>query len=296
MRWLDFFFALRPLVLVPAWSFFILGAGLAHADAGAAFPVVRLALLSLVLVATYLINQVIDFESDRINDKGYFLQRGIFSRRLYVVVASVCLMLALGAAVAGGHAPALLGASALLGLAYSIPPLRLSARAGLDLLANGLGYGCLALLLGAGDAWSWSVPWGARLAACFLAVAAVFLHTTALDIDGDQRTGKRTVGVVLGLARTRGVAAGVATSAAASAAWSGAPQLIAACTVLALACVWSGVAPRQVSSRSICVGGTALFAVIAAMFQPWFLVAILVLAALTRIYYKKRFSLAYPAL
>lgn len=296
MRWLDFFFALRPLVLVPAWSFFILGAGLARADAGAGFPTVRLLLLSLVLVATYLINQVIDFESDRINDKGYFLQRGIFSRRLYVAVAAACLASAMGAAVAGGHASRLLGASALLGLAYSIPPLRLAARPGLDLLANGLGYGCLALLLGAGDAWAWTPVWGARLAACFLAVAAVFLHTTALDLDGDRRTGKRTVGVVLGLARTRAAAAVMATFAAASAAWSAAPQLVVACAVLAIACVAAWLAPQRVGSRSVCVGGTALFAIVAGTFHPWFLLAIVALTALTRLYYKKRFSLAYPAL
>ena len=40
MRLVDFFFAMRPLVLVPAWSFFVLGYGLASAESAAAvsFP------------------------------------------------------------------------------------------------------------------------------------------------------------------------------------------------------------------------------------------------------------------
>jgi 4-hydroxybenzoate polyprenyltransferase len=296
MRLVDFFFALRPLVLVPAWSFFIVGFGLAHVDTAAPFPIERFTLLSLVLVAAYLINQVVDYESDRINDKGFFLQRGIFSRRLYVAVAVGCLGLALTAAIGRARAPGLLGASAALGLAYSVPPLRLVTRPGLDLLANGTGYGCLALLLGAGPAWSVSTLWMARLAAGFLAVAAVFLHTTVMDVDGDRRTGKRSIGVALGPERARSVAAWVGVGGAVSAWWSEATLLLVACATLAAVCVAAAALPQRLSSRTVCVAGTAMFALAAGVYEPLFLAAVAVLTLLTRLYYRKRFSLAYPAL
>ena len=296
MRLVDFFFALRPMVLIPAWSFFIVGFGLARDDDRAAFPVARFVLLSLVLVATYLINQVVDYESDRINGKGLFLQRGIFSRRLYVGVAATCVALALAGAVGRSLSPGLIAASAALGVAYSVPPVRLVARPGWDLVANGLGYGCIALLLGAGESASTSAPWVARLAAGFLAVAAVFLHTTILDLEGDRSTWKRTSGVALGAVRTRNVAAWAATGGALSAWWAESTLLFVACAGLAVACLGAAVLSRWVSSRSVCVGGTAAFAGAAGVVQPVFLIAIVALTLLTRLYYKRRFALAYPAL
>ncbi len=296
MRVIDFFFALRPLVLVPAWSFLIVGYGLARADGAIAFPAERFTLLTLVLVATYLVNQVIDYESDRINGKGFFLQRGIFSRRLYVVVAVVCLALALGAAFVRARSPLLLAAAAALGVAYSVPPVRLVARPGWDLVANSAGYGCLALLLGAGDAAVWSHAWLLRAGAGFCAVAAVFLHTTILDFDGDRRTGKRTSGVALGRTRARVLAAVFGTLAVACAAWTGAAWLLLACAALALVCV-AGVAwPERVSSRTVCVGGTAVFALVAGAYVPAYLAALVMLVVVTRWYYRRRFALAYPSL
>ena len=296
MRLIDFFFALRPMVLVPAWSFVIVGYGLARADGATPFPSERFCLLTLVLVATYLINQVVDYESDRLNDKGFFLQRGIFSRRLYVVAAIACLALALATAWVRQRSPELLLASAFLGVAYSLPPARLVARPGIDLVANGVGYGCLALLLGAGDAWAWSAAWGARLGAGFLAVATVFVHTTLLDLDGDRKSGKRTLGVALGRRRARLLAMGLGLGCVASAWWSGSSLLIAACAALAAASVGAATTPRWLSSRTLCVGGTGLFVVVAGVYAPAFLVCIVALTFLTRLYYRRRFALAYPSL
>jgi len=300
MRAVDFFFALRPLVLVPAWSFFLLGYGVARADHGGAlpFPGTRLVLLTAVLVAVYLVNQVIDFESDRINGKGLFLQRGIFSRRLYVVVAAACLLGSLGWAAARGAGAGLLLAAAVLGLAYSVPPLRLSARPGLDMLANAAGYGGLALLFGAEA----SPPpaagvWAARVAGAMLAVAAVFLHTTLLDLDGDRRTGKRTTGVAVGPDAARVGAVGLGVAGAGCALAARAPALVAGCAAVAVLALAAALPMRaRLSSRSVCVAGSATFALAAATSVPAFLPLVALLALLTRVYYSRRFAVAYPAL
>jgi 1,4-dihydroxy-2-naphthoate octaprenyltransferase len=298
VRLIDFFFALRPLVFVPAWSFFILGYGLgqdAHSDTPP-FPWLRFLLLSLILAGVHLVNQIADFEADRVNGKGFFLQRGIFSRRLYAGVAGVCLVLGLGIAWARSESPGLLAATAALGLAYSFPPLRLSARPGFDLLANAFGYGALALLLGAGNTTSFAAPWELRVACCTLAVGAVFLHTTLLDLDGDRRTGKTTSGLALGAARTRPAAALLALAGTVAAARAGAPVLLFAGAALALLTAAAATRPDRVSSRTICVAGTGLFALAAGACIPLFPACVALLVVITRLFYKRRFALAYPAL
>jgi chlorophyll synthase len=290
MRVLDFFFALRPLVMIPAWSFFVLGWA-AAGGAATAFPALRFGLLSLVLCGAYLVNQIVDRESDRINAKGFFLQRGIFAPRTYAWAAAACLVVGCGAAWVFDAAPQRTALAALLGLAYSTPPVRLAARPGFDLAANALGYGVLAPAIGAGDV---RLP-VLLLAAGALAVAAVFLHTTILDLDGDRRTGKRTSGTALGVRAGRGVAA-VCALAGAAAAWGAAPAPQRVATlVLAALTLAAALAPRRVASRAVCVAGTGVFALAAAVACPPFGIAVMGLVIATRIYYRRRFALAYPA-
>lgn len=288
MRLLDFFFALRPLVLVPAWSFFLLGA--ASAAALHPFPAVRFLAMTLVLCGGYLVNQVVDFESDRVNGKGLFLQRGLFRRRTYVAAAVACSLAGVGVAAWTHEAPVRTAAAAALVLAYSIPPLRLSARAGLDLAANAAGYGILAPWIGAGS----SPPGLAFLTATALAVGAVFVHTTLLDVAGDRATGKTTLGVVLPPAVARGAAAALALPAPLLLARSGWPAAGAA-AVTAVLCVAAAVAPGRCTSRNVCVVSSAAFALAAAAVCLPFGAGVVALAVATRLYYARRFGLAYPA-
>ena len=285
MRLLDFFFALRPLVLLPAWSFFVLG----HALTETPFPFLRFFLFTLCMCGVHLANQVADFETDLLNAKGLFLQHGVFSRRLYASVAGTMLALALGVAAATRAGIGTLALVCGLGLAYSLPPLRLSARPVLDLLANAFGYGALALWFGAG---STSVP-AAYTVAGVCAVGAVFVHTTLLDVAGDARTRKISTGVALGGRGAGALAAVFGSAALVCAVITEQPVWIAACTFVAIAAWWALFRPRF-GSRIVVVGGTAMFALAAGVEQPVFLAFVLLLAALTRVYYRRRFGLAYP--
>jgi 4-hydroxybenzoate polyprenyltransferase len=285
MRLLDFFFALRPLVLVPAWSFFVLG----HALTETTFPFLRFFLFTLCMCGVHLANQVADFETDRLNAKGLFLQRGVFSRRLYTIAAAAMLALALGVAAGTGAGIGTLALVCGLGLAYSLPPLRLSGRPILDLSANALGYGALALWFGTGSA---DVPVEYTVAGV-CAVGAVFVHTTLLDVDGDARTGKVTTGVALGNRRAGVLAALLGTASLMCAVLAEEPMWIAACAFVAIAAWWATLRPLF-GSRIVVVGGTAVFALAAGVEQPVFLAAVLLLVVQTRTYYRRRFGLAYP--
>lgn len=283
MRWLDAFFALRPLVLIPAWSFLLLGS----ATTSDGVPWWRLLHLTALLLATHLVNQTVDVETDRINDKGFFLQRGIFAPRHYVAAAVALLLTALVSAWIRHEAFGWLLAAGLLGLAYSVPPLRLSHRPGLDLVANAVGYGGLAFVLGRGSTnWTSEATW--QVTACMLTVGSVFLHTTLLDLDGDRRSGKNTTGVVLGSGATRLLAALLATLGAVAVFPAHTAPLFGPCVVVAVLS-WSA------SSRRVCVWGTTLFAVAATWLYWWFGAALVLLLLATRRYYRRRFGIVYPS-
>jgi 4-hydroxybenzoate polyprenyltransferase len=180
-------------------------------------------------------------------------------------------------------------------LAYSLPPLRLTARPGLDVIANATGYGAIATLLGGAPHPSLDPGASLLVFGTTLAVSAVFLHTTLLDLEGDRRTGKRSIGVVLGPVATRIVACIAALGAAACCVGQG-PALRIATALLAIASAATILAPARVTSRAIVVGATALFAVVAATTWPPFWVGIVGLGIATRVYYARRFALRYPAL
>jgi 4-hydroxybenzoate polyprenyltransferase len=128
-----------------------------------------------------------------------------------------------------------------------------------------------------------------------LAVGAVFLHTTLLDVEGDRRTGKRTTGVVLGPRATRAAAAVAAIAGWACAA--GQRPILQLATGLLAILVWAALfSAARVTSRTVVVSATALFAIVAATFWPPFLLWIAFLVVATRVYYARRFALRYPAL
>ena len=72
LRLCDYIFVLRPLILVPAWSFFLVGAaqGGDRAFLNTALPSSTvLPTLTAILIVAYLINQIFDKDSDAKNNK-----------------------------------------------------------------------------------------------------------------------------------------------------------------------------------------------------------------------------------
>ncbi|UCD93647.1 MAG: UbiA family prenyltransferase, partial [Candidatus Zixiibacteriota bacterium] len=81
MRLADFIFAARPMLLLPVWSIYLIACkfsyGQARFDARALMSLIA---VSLVAVGAYFINQIYDYQTDLINKKLGFLQRGLISR------------------------------------------------------------------------------------------------------------------------------------------------------------------------------------------------------------------------
>jgi chlorophyll/bacteriochlorophyll a synthase len=311
-------FVLRPLIMVPAWSFYALGVHLPPVPTQVELFSVLVQpgfwCLTALLASAYVVNQIFDQQSDRLNGKGLFLTHGVFRTRAMIAITLVCFLGAswLFQKVEGAQRIPLVAAM-VLALVYSLPPLRLCARPGFDLVANAIGYGGLALAAGAGavtdyalQAFIDSYPW-------MMLVAAIFLHTTILDVDGDAAAGKRTTTVAIGVARSAALATVFAAGAFAvilyrflekNGPWTavivtGASMAIVAVANVAILRAEKRDASRRpaararASSRTVQVI-TALIALWVCMRDPILLALIVPLAIAARYYYRARFYIRYP--
>ncbi|MBI5868922.1 MAG: UbiA family prenyltransferase [candidate division Zixibacteria bacterium] len=202
---LDYIFFTRPVLMPPVWTIALLGA---H---GVASPspipiwrwIVMFVQLWCLFGAVYTLNQIFDVESDRANNKLFFLPESLIRKRaawIFTValnLASLALALLFGIAYLS-----LSGAIVLLGVLYSAGPRAWKNHHLLGLLANVVAHGLIVYSMGAVFAGGQlSITWGFALPYVF-AVGGVYLATAAADTTGDSATGKRTVAVAWGTVRT----------------------------------------------------------------------------------------------
>ena len=318
LRGADFVFVLRPLIMIPAWSFYALGVHLAPGPARVElFSVVvqpGFWCLTALLASAYVVNQIFDQASDRLNGKGLFMTHGVFRTHTMIAIALVCFLGAswLFRRVDAAQQIPLIGAM-VLAFMYSLPPLRLCSRPWLDLIANAIGYGGLAYAAGAGGVSGYALqafldayPW-------MLLVGATFLHTAILDVDGDAAAGKRTTTVAIGIVPSAHLAAALALVALSAVLWrffkhDGSFWSVLVAAISFVACVVACFALRRAekqdaslttatraraSSRTV-LAITTVVALWACMRDPVLLALFVPLALAARFYYRARFYLRYP--
>lgn len=281
---------------MPVWTVALLGAGQAagHRLSGETASALFFATACL-FGAVYLVNQIFDRESDRINNKGFFLSREILSVPEAVVLAIGLNLAALAVALlVSGYAFVLFFVIVLLGIIYSAPPLRLKDRAWPALFANMLAHGSIVYLVGAG--WSEDLDWSHlfRSLPYFFAVGAIYLNTTLPDVEGDRRAGKKTVAVSYG-ERFAQVSALVFVLAAIAAAVYTRDYDFLLPAILALP-LFALALDRKKARFSVWATKAALvlLSLSAALYFYWY---VLILAAgflAVRTYYKRRFGMVYP--
>jgi 4-hydroxybenzoate polyprenyltransferase len=290
---------LRPIILIPAWSFYLLGTSAERTRIfGSPFALPSLlpfVCLTAILVTAYLLNQVFDKESDEKNNKCPFLAQGIFRTRTLVLMAIVFFLAASNVfhrIDAAGRPPLLL--ALILSLIYSLPPIRLCSRPFLDLLANAVGYGGVAFVIGFNSAGG-SMADGAWLAAPYmLLVASTFLHTTILDEEGDRAANKISTTVLIGVDRSVVFAAGLHVLAVAAAILTASPVAVVV-TVLSLPVTGVSIVKRSARTSSFVIQANTLIVTVAAVVAwPSYLALIVPLIVLSRYYHGKRFGITYP--
>lgn len=302
MKVLDFIFAARPMLLLPVWSVYLVSLHYHNELSGGEFSVVDLIVLvglSLIFSGAYYLNQVTDYESDKLNNKLGFLQKGMLTEREvmagYLVVSLVGVGLGL---LVSTVTIFLFLAVFLLGYLYSAPPWRLKDRAVFGLIANAVAYGLLVSLsvmpemtFHNSGLLGWDNPF------YFLAtVGSIYCVTTVPDREGDKAVGKKTLAVWVGPQVTLAIGFLLMLVATLVAMRSGFALLmyLAGCSsiVVLIALLVPVGEPVLLAAKLPLL----LLTVLAGIFYPVYLVFIVALVIATRIYYKRRFNRVYPEL
>jgi len=290
----------------PVWTILLLGHHRSAALSGESnLPGLILLLATFLVGAVYLLNQIYDVESDRINKKLFFLAEGYISKKnavfqtvllnLISIIPAYLISLNLGVLFTLGF---------LFGFFYSVPPFSFKGKPFGGFLCNILAHGNLTFLAG----WSMNHPdgWASAQALSgksllfslpyMFAVGAVYLNTTVPDMEGDKRSGKITLAVKYG--KEVGVVVScilVLVGTIVSFLIKDIPFFIASALVFPF--FLFSVFTKKNSNIVLSTKLSILFLSIAAgFFYPWYF-ALLILGFLgTRLYYKARFNYDYPTL
>ncbi|MGB5106629.1 MAG: UbiA family prenyltransferase [Candidatus Zixiibacteriota bacterium] len=312
---LDYIFLMRPMLIVPVWTISLLGARAALWRERGISPVtidrfpfvdftssdisllVMLALSTLLAGGVFIINQIYDVESDRLNKKLFLIPEGHVSISeawgLYIATTAIALI---GAFVLSWQLGCLFVAGAWFGFQYSYPLFKLREHPYKQCRNNIVAHGTLAFLFGWVMYLNFDIEGIIRSLPYLLAVAAVYLNTTLPDVAGDQATGKRTYGIEWGVVRTQKVAFTLVLSGALFS------VMIAdyAFTVTALISLpfflvaWLKESePLSALASKVAIIVLSIFA---ALFFPLYAAILAVTIIATRIYYARRFNLNYPVL
>lgn len=317
----DCFFLLRIPLLIPVWTVLILGwiTGSNTAVPGGVlineqitfsnerFLWISLISFSLIVAFIYVVNQIVDIESDRVNHKLFILPNGLLSLKTAWVSAFVCATLGiLGGIIYLDMVMVFLFVSGLvLGIMYDLPPFNLKNHAWGGTIANFLGHGVVTFLVG----W-YAANFGRELTIPFIqtglivslsagfANAAVFLTTTIPDAQGDRLIGKKTFCVIYGEKKTA-IAATIAC--AFSFAFAFTLEFNSWVMIIPAAASFIVFSVFVFSTNQDQVFKTFrwpvfILSTFVVLFVPMYGVIIIITLLVSRIYYKKRFNFEYPTL
>jgi 4-hydroxybenzoate polyprenyltransferase len=327
---LDCFFLLRIPLLAPVWTILLLGwitgptisplgGGLA-APAASCFDGsllklwIALASFSLVVASIYVVNQIADIESDRINHKLFILPHGLVSVRTAWGLSAACAILGLaGACFFDLTMVALFAASLLLGALYDLPPASLKNHALGGLVANFLGHGMITFLVGwhaasavignplhlvdrgVGNLYELAQAIVPSLSAGF-GNAAVYITTTIPDAAGDIATGKKTFCVKYGQKNTA-LWASIMCAGALLCAFSMRHNTWVMVLQAAISLIFFArlvVATDATKAFQAFKWPVFLLSVLVTLFVPMYGAVILATFFGSKLYYRRRFHIDYP--
>jgi 4-hydroxybenzoate polyprenyltransferase len=256
-------------------------------------------LFSMSVGAVYVINQIADYEVDRLNDGFALLVAGAISRTQAVTIAVGIAVLSIGSLWLRAGFLALCAVAALaLGLLYSTKPTYFSGRPFCDFCANAAGYGVIAFGLGwmlsGSSLLTLQFPYAAL--PYFLLMAAGSISSTIPDVAGDRRMHKCTTAVFLGVDNAHLLASGLLL-AGLIAALAGRDWIAVTSAALSLPIyvIFVFVKSPRIMEATYKIGG-AVTMVLAASVCPVIIAPSILTVAATWAYFRFRHRVNYPSL
>jgi len=192
----------RPLGWIIVPLVFLLGFTAYHTELSL-LPIVQLSLLSFpYCLLLYGINDVYDYESDRINPRKQISNRVLCESEYFPLVKKTSFIVAVLLISSSIITLNLLNIAAMLLLLffshqYSAPPLRLKERPPLDSFSNCIFYWYAPILIGASY---YATIFDIYITVYFIMACLMGIHSfsTILDYSVDKMAGDRTFAVVFG--------------------------------------------------------------------------------------------------
>ncbi|MCH7760013.1 UbiA family prenyltransferase [candidate division TA06 bacterium] len=313
----DYLFLVRPTLLIPVWTFLLLGYywgmrtaefGVRNADWGVGYSSFRIPpstflwaflLYSALMSGVYILNQVLDRETDRMNQKLFLLSERVIPVKFALMEMGLLFLIALTLSISMFHFTlftAFVFLSLVMGILYSVPPIKIKGRPFLDLLWNSTGFGLVSFSVGWLTVSPFSLATVYHSIPYVLSVGAVFLNTTIPDISGDEKAGDKTTGVLLGRRRT----AALGTLFLLFALLTSFLIRDSICFIAALFALPPFLlALKKEEMRFYLLSiriGAPLLVLLTIYLYPFYLLLLVLTYFSMRIYYQRRFHLAYPSL
>jgi len=318
----DLLFLNRPTLLVPVWTILFLGWTTAHEREffdltfDLASPFVKMFFaFTAVVCHIYIVNQIIDRKSDKINNKLFLLPNGHIPLSVAWVQAILLLLVSLFISWfwLDFVSFVIILSAAFLGFLYNCPPFKLKDRPWGGFTANALGHGMLTYYAGWYVSLISTQSCGVDASSVFVGIpmvgflyslsagfanGAVYLSSTISDIKGDANVNKRTFAVAYGAKNTS--------------------LLAAVCVIISFFTAF--LIPFQdwimLIPAAICIPlflrlyrtqnlknafktfryPVVILSIATTLFVPAYAILVLVTVIASRIYYKLRFNHEYPSL
>ena len=295
----DYLLVLRPTLLFPVWTLVLLGHyhGTAHMSHSFKFEILA-AEIPVYLNLDARVWVTLCLYSMLASDKLYLVADGYVKLPLIKLEAAVLFLASIVWAVVWFHRSwaylALIALSTVLGVIYSVQPFRLKGKPILDLLANAIGYGGIAFLLG----WAATAKLNAealqRAIPYMFCVGAAFVNTTLPDLKGDSAHGDRTTGVLLGVRRACQLSLFLLVIAILSA-WivKDAIALISGLVSVPFF-VYMNITPKRQAIILATRVGILMLSLVACILIPPYFILFGCAMLFVRWYYSARFDIVYP--
>jgi len=296
MKLLDFIFAARPMLHLPVWSIYLITWHQIYPenDFNLSGLVIIIA-LTLNFSGAYYINQIFDYETDFINKKLGFLQNNMITREgmklCYYIITFLAIAVAFAVDIYSGL---ICTAIAGLGYIYSAPPLRLKDRPFWGLISNSIAYGIMIPLMIPNIFEYWDEHAVYLPVYFFLTVSAGYMLTIIPDREGDIKSGKITFAALLPTFYLMMIAMlllYLSLMAAIRMEQFHLSVLSAIAIIIFLIALINRKSPVILFA---CKAPILMMSLLAGYYYPTYLVFLLAVLILTRIYYQRRFGIVYP--
>ena len=213
---IDYLFLLRPSIQAALWTFIFAGSYLfinRTQQIGIFSYSMTLKMgfgilgYTLIMGSVYVLNQISDIDTDKLNNKLFLLSEGIISKRSAYIFSAVCASAGFGIflmiPIFSVNTVILIIVSYIMGILYTVKPFEFKRKPFIDLVLNGVGYGMVAPLIG------FELAGGTTDSKAFLqttpyilSMAGIFINTTLMDYEGDRAVKAVTTGVFLGIKKS----------------------------------------------------------------------------------------------